>query len=197
VAQDLFVEPAENVVIGVVTSRTGTGPCDIYLEGTQAVFSTDERMPFDNAINGSGFEVDPCTVAVGGSAAVEGYYGDADSKLHIFAFESDDADVLESGVTTITRASCDRGRIEVRGASTLVAGTAVVKEHIDTVLPENQTVFGTADLQFDAVTGTSIYRFRTNLVTSDCPDFVRVESDVDGIAPIAYDSFVVAPVDIK
>ena len=92
VAQDFFVEASETVLIGTVTSidpvGTGSNPCDIYVEGVLMVFSTDYRMPFDKAINGSGFEVKPCTVVAGNSVAGEGYYGAADGAFHIFLFVS-------------------------------------------------------------------------------------------------------------
>ncbi len=190
VAADVFVEPAENVVLGSVTAVVEPGTngalCDIYVEGTHAVFSTDTRMPASAAINGFGFEVDECGVTLGGAAAVEGYYG-TDGKLHIFAFESDDAPIIMSaaGITTISRASCDRGKVEIRGSSTLANGTATVSD------ADNLTVLGEAPLIADLVTGTSIYRFREDV--GSCPNNVRVET-TDGFGGIT--SPAIAPVDI-
>ena len=97
-ATDLFVEVAENVVLGTVTSVAATGydeygkaTCDISVEGTPIIFSTEYRTKFGTAINGSGFEVKPCTLIPGDTVSIEGYYGDGG--LYIFALESDDADV--------------------------------------------------------------------------------------------------------
>lgn len=192
IADDLFVEAAENVVIGVITSvanSDGMYSCDMALEGVPLVFSDDSRMPAGTPVNGTGFDIYPCSVIPGNSAAVEGYFGELDGSLHIFVFESDDADIVAttSGTTTITRASCDRGRIEVRGSSTLAAGTAIV--HDD----DNGVLLGSTALQLDPVTGTGSYRFRANV--GGCPLNVRVESWEDGAATAS--SFAVAPVDIR
>jgi len=198
-ADDVFVEPAENVVIGVVTRPDNELGCDILLEGVPLVFSEDpamqdERMPFTTAINGSGFNIDPCSVRAGGVAAVEGYYGD-DRNLHIFLMESDDANIRTSGVTTtIARASCDRGKVEVRGSSTLISGKVVVFDD------RTEVQLGTADLIYDAVTVSSIYRFRGATDDRGCPEFVRSVS-WDGMVMHSKGdpgySDTVAPVDIK
>ncbi|MDH4254733.1 MAG: hypothetical protein OEX13_09435 [Gammaproteobacteria bacterium] len=192
VADDLFVEPAENVVIGVITSvanSDGMFSCEMSLEGVPLVFSDDSRMPAGTAINGTGFDIYPCSAIPGDSAAVEGYFGELDGSLHIFAFESDDADIIStaSGTTTITRASCDRGRLEVRGSSTLFAGQAVVFDDDDNIQ------LGSTALQLDPVTNTGSYRFRANV--GGCPLNVRVESWEDGAATAS--SFAVAPVDVR
>jgi hypothetical protein len=200
-ATDLFVEVAENVVLGTVTSVVATGydaygkaTCDISVEGTPVIFSTEYRTKFGTAINGSGFEVKPCTLFPGDTISIEGYYGD--EGLYIFALESDDADVVNTGVTTVSRASCDRGKIEVRGSSTLPNGTAVLKSL------DGSTTFGSVTLINDAVTGTSIYRYRDKSDAGFCPSDIRVESydwdlTVSPVPAMNYDSFTTAPIDVK
>jgi hypothetical protein len=196
VADDFFVEASETVLIGTVTGinamGTGANPCDIYVEGVLLTFSDDYRMPFDKSINGSGFDVLPCTVVAGNSVAGEGYYGPADGEFHIFLLESDDATVAGTGgITTITRARCTNGRrIEVRGSSTLPSGT--VKLWDADAPAEQPRALGEAALQFDALTGTSIYRVRENI--GSCPQNVRAESwDANGST--TADSYAIAPVD--
>ena len=143
-------------------------------------------------LDGAGFEVLPCTVQAGSSVAGEGYYGAADGAFHIFLFESDDATLAGTGgTTTITRANCQNsGRIEVRGPSTLTAGTAKL---FDADAPADQPRFlGEAALQLDILTRTSSYRVRENIGT--CPQNIRVESRDDFLVK---DSYAVASVDIK
>jgi len=190
-AADLFVEPAENVVLGSL-QRGGT--CELYMEGIRINFLADERLPAGTPINGSGFEVDPCGIPENGAAgAVEGYYGN-DGELYIFVFESDDAPIVQNetgGTTTITRATCDGRRIEVRGSSTLASGEARLYAPDNSEAGESQ--IGAGDLTFDAVTNTSTYRIRVNIGV--CPEEVRVESWAADAT--AADSSVTAPVDIR
>lgn len=190
VAADLFVEPAENVVLGSL-QRGGT--CTLYMEGIPLNFIEDARMASGMPINGSGFEVDPCGIPENGAAgAVEGYYGN-DGELYIFAFESDDAPIVQNetgGTTTVTRASCDGRRIEVRGSSTLAAGEARLYAPDNTETGESQ--IGSVALTLDPVTNTSTYRIRVNIGV--CPDEVRVESwTLDNV----LDSSATGPVDLR
>jgi len=196
VAADLFVEPAENVVLGSL-QRGGT--CTLYMEGIPLNFIEDPRMASGMPINGSGFEVDPCGIPENGAAgAVEGYYGVDEAGnpgLYIFAFESDDAPIVQNetgGTTTVTRATCDGRRIEVRGSSTLAAGEARLFAPDNTEAGESQ--IGSAALTLDPVTNTSTYRIRVNIGV--CPDEIRVESWT--LAPNAVlDSSATAPVDLR
>ncbi|HEY5643026.1 MAG TPA: hypothetical protein VIS31_09135 [Woeseiaceae bacterium] len=190
VAADLFVEPAENVVLGSL-QRGGT--CTLYMEGIPLNFIEDARMAAGMPINGSGFEVDPCGIPENGAAgAVEGYYG-FDGQLYIFAFESDDAPIVQNetgGTTTVTRASCDGRRIEVRGSSTLAEGEARLFAPDNTEAGESQ--IGSAALTLDPVTNTSTYRIRVNIGV--CPDEVRVESwTLNNV----LDSSATGPVDLR
>lgn len=207
-ALDLFVEASETVMIGRVTantsSTTGIYPCTIDVEYVPLVFSEDDRMPFGDAINGSGFNVDPCSVAVGNIVAGEGYYGansadgPGDRKFHIFAFESDDAALLNefSEITKISRASCRTGRsIEVRGSSTyILPGTANVFD-ANILIGEPPKWLGSAALVVDALTSTSIYRIRNNI--GSCPQNIYVETwdDMGNVISTTFPEL--TPVDIK
>jgi len=163
---DLFVEPAENVVLGIITANDA---CNISIEGVKVQRLADPRLPFGKAINGNGFEIDYCSSRVGGSAAIEGYF--ASGMLYVFAYESDDADPISTvGVTSITRAICRGGRLEVRGATTVTSGEVTVSNN-DTV---PATPIGTETIVLDTVTTTGSYRFRQNV--GSCPAEIRVDS---------------------
>jgi len=194
IAADLFVEPAENVILGALQNGAG---CKLYMEGVPLVFlnaeNTAGRMAAGMPINGAGFEVDPCGLPEnGGAGAVEGYYGN-DGSLYVFAFESDDAPIVQTeagGTTTITRASCDGRRIEVRGSSTLASGSAHVFAPDNSI--EGWTELTSGALTLDALTNTSTYRLRVNIAV--CPEEVRVESWNDAGE---LDSSVIGPVDLR
>jgi len=189
-AIDLFVEPAENVVLGAIQNK---GNCALSIEGVDLVFLkdlNDARMTGADPVNTSGFLIDHCQTLDGGAAAVEGYYGE-DGDLYIFTYETDDAPLLDTGAggtTTITKATCDGRRIEVRGSSTLAAGEARLYAF------GSDVVMGADALLFDAVTQTSSYRIRVNV--AGCPDQVTVESWNDA-NPSVLDSSATGPVDIR
>jgi len=168
VADDLFVEPAENVVLGIITANDN---CALSLQGVPLVMVADGRMPAGDAVNAAGFQVDYCQTPVGGAAAIEGYY--SGGALYVFAFESDDAPVLSGdGVVTISRAQCSGNRLEVRGSTTAGSGQVTVSD------ADEGSVFGTTGIVRDAVTGTGTYRFRQNV--GACPSNVRVDNLDDG-----------------
>jgi hypothetical protein len=84
IAEDLFIEPAENVVIGIITAANCTNsdcsnPGDsIELLGTPLRRITDPRMLAEVPKNGFGFEVDLSQGGlVGSTVAVEGYFGES------------------------------------------------------------------------------------------------------------------------
>jgi hypothetical protein len=93
VADDVFSDVAENVVLGVVTAPlTGTAA-----DGSGGSFGvnnrpvsrlTDARMPAAPVANAFGFPVTPESVAVGAQVAVEGYYSnDGSGVLHVWDTE--------------------------------------------------------------------------------------------------------------
>ncbi|HEX2257227.1 MAG TPA: hypothetical protein VHG92_11120 [Afifellaceae bacterium] len=165
-ASTVFVEAAENVIVGEVTANTPVnGSCTLAVQGVEVVFSSDPRMPFGGGFNEAGFEIDPCSIPVGGEASVEGYLGE-DGRLYAFIVESDAGTVTEEGnQVSITRAECGGGRLEIRGSATQ-SGTVTVFNH-ETNVQLGATTVDTAGQ----------YRFRGNVGT--CPSLARVE-DADG-----------------
>lgn len=120
IADDLYVEPAENVVLGQVTSNSGGGGLEV--EGVPVVMIQDDRMPAIPLVNESGFEIDPNSLAIGTPASMEGYY--ANGTFYAFRLEADGGSLLDDGATAVSvlRSDCrqrDNGQLEIetRGAT--------------------------------------------------------------------------------
>jgi hypothetical protein len=117
VAADVFVEPSENVVLGLIT---GT----FQIENMPFSMLQDPRMPALPIMNVFGFEIDPASLTAGTPAAAEGYYSALDQSFHAFIIETEGGTLLNAGVTevSILRAQC-RNRnggeieLEVRGST--------------------------------------------------------------------------------
>lgn len=78
-ATDMVVEPAENVLIGVVTQAL-----PLRILNSEIVPSTDARIPF-SMVNQFGFGITAPTIPVGPQASAEGYY--SDDKFQAFLLE--------------------------------------------------------------------------------------------------------------
>ncbi|MCB1887411.1 MAG: hypothetical protein KDH20_07380 [Rhodocyclaceae bacterium] len=129
-ATDVFVEPAENVILGALISASCTTPmCDgagdsISMLGTPSMPVSDPRIPTVPPTNEFGFGIDLSLVASPIPGSVGGYYGD-DAAMHYHTLILDvgtaGTELLNQGAeVAIDRASCrDRGgelEIEIRGA---------------------------------------------------------------------------------
>lgn len=154
-AQDVFVEPAENVVVGVLTASNA-------IEGMTFELIDDPRIP-SSATNEFGFDIALSSLVAGAPAAIEGYYSAIDQIFHAFLVEVTGGQLLNAGVpeVSIQRAQCrqrDNGQIEVEvigGTHDPSSGTVTVTN------PTGTIVYGTANVVQDAVSpqfGT--YRFR-------------------------------------
>jgi hypothetical protein len=92
-ATDVFVEPAENVMVGtlspgaICTTPHCDGPGDVLkINGTPVVPSTDERMPSDGPKT-RGFDVNLAAGTLANlTVGAEGYFGN-DDMLHYFALD--------------------------------------------------------------------------------------------------------------
>jgi hypothetical protein len=156
VATDVFVEPAENVVVGRIT-----GPMEI--EGMPFSFLQDPRMPALPVINDFGFELDPASIVAETPASIEGYYSALDQSFYAFLLESEGGTLLNAGVTevSIQRADCrNRGgneiELEIRGSTHDPATGTVTITNLDGTI-----TYGTANAAVAAdVFGTYRMRFR-------------------------------------
>jgi hypothetical protein len=187
-ATDVFVEPAEHVIVGEATAQQIDG--DIRVNGVRAQELTDARIDGADPINGFGFKIAPASIPVGTLLAIEGYYG-TDGILHYHTLESDAGGLANPGVpeVSVLRAQCrirggGRDELEVRGGTHTPAGTAVTIE-----ISDSTVATGPHPGQWRALTPTvtpvvdntvsppqGLYRFnRTNLNLpgSVCPAFVR------------------------
>jgi hypothetical protein len=119
-ASDVFMEPAENVILGAVTANSLS---DFRVEGVKvyllAPSSTkpsyppgiafDPRLPGLPMKNELGFAIDPAKVQVYADAALEGYFGkDVDGSDAFYAFSIDSVSDVEdpSPTVSILRAQC-------------------------------------------------------------------------------------------
>ena len=105
IAEDIFVELAENVLVGPVGTIS---PFNVL--GIEIVPLADPRMPLGEAANQFGFGVDLATVPEGDLSAAEGYLG-TDGKLYAHTIETTEGTVLD----TTPRASIQRAQCENRG----------------------------------------------------------------------------------
>jgi hypothetical protein len=178
------IEPAENTVIGEITDNIdpagcagGMLPADgaIAINGVPMTFLTDPRIPFGEATNEGGFPINPCSLAAGDAAAVNGYF--ANDNLYVFAMTSDDADTAgQISQTAVTRVQCRErsGRLDVKGATTATSGNVTVIDETTGQVLGSSTV--TADIS------GGLYRVRVNVPS--CPQIVRATHE-DGSFGVA------------
>ncbi len=133
-AQDVFVEPAENVLRGPLACTTplrigGQAGCS---DGTELRPLTDARMPAGPIKNQFGFAINAATLTQGTFAAVEGYYSEIDRVIHYHTLEiAGDAELAVQGhQVSVQRANCrirggSRDEIEIRGGVTNGTRTAL------------------------------------------------------------------------
>jgi len=192
-ATDVFVEPAENVALGVINKVNANLACDGSIPGTGDFtvngvalnFLTDEttsgRMPFAGAVDPNGFAIeDYCLIVDGGAAAVEGYY--AGGVLNVFALEADATLPPNEDHVSIARAACrDNSRLEVRGATSSAEG------FVDFDYDGNGSIDASTAITPDAVViGQGEYRLRQDIAGA-CPQTVTVQ--LRGTAATATASF--------
>ncbi len=180
VADDIFFDVAENVIVGELTANNvpeGTSLADggsLEVQGTpvQAVDDPADpnRQPLDAGV--TGLPVDMSTVPTGSLAAVEGYYGN-DGVHHAHTVEVEGGTILGPAIS-ITRVRCtDGGRLEIRGGST-APGTITVYD-----AAEGGTALDpVAAVQSPDNPDIATYVFRQDIEA--CPTTVRVEQEIDG-----------------
>jgi hypothetical protein len=171
IAEDVFVEPAENVLLGEVSSQA-----PFSISGVKMVQLTDGRIPAGAAIDANGLIIDLATAPVGSAAAAEGYFGFAPDGTGVFYYFLVEAEGLPIGcagrgcrpadAVSIARSRCrDDDEIRVQG------GVA----DVDGQLSASVTIvnFGTAPVIFDPATGEATYSFRDD-INGNCPATVTV-----------------------
>lgn len=183
IAGDVFVEPAETVLIGPVTPSVA--PVVFSVLGTEVVPITDPRMPFVGAHNQFGFEIDLATVPLNDLTSVEGYFGD-DGKMHAFLIETTGGTLVNPAApqVSIQRAQCIRqgglnsDQIRVLGGAVVPAALAtpgrVTLITVDAAGNDVQTVGSVRVVRAPGGFGT--YNFRINdleLIGNVCPPRIK------------------------
>lgn len=190
-ATSVFAEPAENVIVGGITSVNCSTPlCDgagdvLTNLGRPLVRLTDPRMPAVPVQDEFGFGIDISLVAGPIPSAVEGYYGsDQNFYYHTLSLDvgTTGAALLNQGPeVAMTLADCrDRGgllEVEIRGAThDPASGTVSFQD------PANGFVLGSVAVTtvLDEVTGQPTrygdFRFRADVrdpAGLGCPAIVR------------------------
>ncbi|MEN9783837.1 MAG: hypothetical protein RJA24_1180 [Pseudomonadota bacterium] len=195
VADDVFAEPAENVLRGTLT---GVNPFRIGVVELRAL--TDPRMPSGPLTNQFGFEIDGASLQPGVFAASGGYFSGSDNVLYYHTLDIEGNTRLRNpgNQVSIQRAQCrirggGRDEIEVRGGVTngspnttpvrLAAGTQVSL----TLLQRggrSRTLTVPAVISLDINSpGYGSYLFRAsnlNFPVQGCPQTVTVSSQLNG-----------------
>jgi hypothetical protein len=171
-ADSVFVEPAENVVVGVL----GVGGASIA--GMPVSLTTDPRLP-SSVINAYGFVINPADIPAGTPGGVEGYYSASTNTLYAHTVEVD-APILPlanrtSPQISVLRISCEnQGRLEIRGGVYVPTGSA---NRTIQVFRPNGTRIGTTTSAVDDPLFPlfGLYRFRSDI--GNCPASVRITMD--------------------
>lgn len=123
-----ILEPAENVVFGVVTNNDPQFEVnDMAIE-----FVDDPRMKFPGLTDEAGASLEPSEVPLGTLASAEGYYSASDDALYAFAVElefvSDSGEENENASVSISRGRfrSDRGELRIDGVANVLDGTVDV-----------------------------------------------------------------------
>jgi hypothetical protein len=195
VADDVFVEPAENVLRGTLT---GVNPFRIGVVELRAL--TDPRMPSGPLTNQFGFEIDGASLQPGVFAASGGYFSRSDNVLYYHTLDLQGTTRLlnPGNQVSIQRAQCrirggGRDEIEVRGGVTngspnttpvrLAAGTQVSLTLLQRGGQSRKlTVPATVALDFPGYGSYVIRASNLNFPVRGCPDTVTVSSQLSGAA---------------
>lgn len=128
-ATSVHVEPAENIILGVVTEQVGG---ELKVNGVQIKYLSDARMPLKAVQNEFGFKVQRDRIPVGIPASVEGYFDG--TAIQAFLVEIDGKADLEDPNPQVSILRADardrkpgkRDELDARGAVTMKHADASV-----------------------------------------------------------------------
>ncbi|RYD77583.1 MAG: hypothetical protein EOP84_15355 [Verrucomicrobiaceae bacterium] len=190
-ADDVFVEPAENVVVGVVTENTGG---TLQLNGMPVSFLADPRIPAAPLKNAFGFEILASSVLPGTPASVEGYYAGGVFNAFLMEVEGNAQLANPNPQISVLRADSrertpnnERGdEVDVRGAITAAhVAPGVTTQTIRVFRVDNgvQRALGTTIATLDPATpGFASWNFRiattptNNVVLGSTPTLLRARN---------------------
>ena len=203
-ADSVFVEPAENVILGIVTANTASG---ISVNNIPVVFIQDARMLAEPVKDVNGIEIIRSSIPVGTGASVEGYY--SNGIFNAFLMEAEQGTpVLATPQVAITRATArertpntQRGdEYEIRGSTTMThVAPGVTTQTIRVVRVDNgvETLLGNATATLD-ITGIALWRLRgatapsADPVLGTAPTLVKAINTSAG----ANNAFTTSPVNV-
>lgn len=186
-ATDVFVEPSENVVLGVVTANNAGA---ISINNVPIVLISDARIPAKPVQDVNGIAIIPASIPVGTGASAEGYF--ANGVFNAFLVEAEQGTPVNAAPqVTITRAlgrertpNNRRGdELEVRGSvtTTHAPGATTQTVRVFRVDGTTETLLGTATATVDPLTpGAAAFVFRVttpptnNAILGVCPTTVKV-----------------------
>lgn len=168
--EDLILEPAENVVIGIIT---GTQP--LTVNHMPVEMSTDPRIPA-STVNELGFEIDLAQATVGQSVAIGGHY--SGGVFHAFEIEVTGAPAKNPALQVTSLRAQGRpakGELQIQGSlSGIAAGAVAPTVRFSNAL--NGSIIGTVVVVLDPLApGTATFRYRgRGLAAAQVPATVRM-----------------------
>ena len=170
IIEDVIFEPAENVVIGLIT---GTQP--LTVNHMPVEMSTDPRIPA-STVNDLGFEIDLAQATVGQTVAIGGHY--SGGVFHAFEIEVTGAPAKNPALQVTSLRAQGRpakGELQIQGSLSGIAAGAVAP----TVRFSNESTgstIGTVVVVLDPlVPGTASFRYRgRGLAAAQVPAVVRM-----------------------
>ena len=186
-ATDVFVEPSENVVLGIVTGNINGA---IFINNVPIVLLNDARIPANPVQDVNGIAIIPASIPVGTGASAEGYF--ANGVFNAFLVEAEQGTPVNAAPqVTITRAlgrertpNNRRGdELEIRGSCTTLHAPTATTQSISVYRIDGtvQTLLGTGTAIVDPlIPGVATFSFRTitaptnNAILGVCPTTVKV-----------------------
>lgn len=199
-ARTLHVEPAENVVLGVITENVGG---KVKINGLQVEYLSDARMPLKAIQNEFGFAIKPGSILVGTPGSVEGYYDGTLFRAFLLEIDGVAELVDPNPQVSILRAETrdrkpgKRDDVDVRGAVTMGhAANSVMTQRIALYRIDNgvEAPLGTVDaervadnLGFARWTFSERTPASSDPVYSHAPTRIRARNMSDGAGLVSID----------
>ncbi len=138
-ATDVFVEPAENILLGLVTANNAG---ELQINGVRVVPipTTELRMPSLPMRNEAGIPVIPSSVPVGAQAAAEGYYAGGVFNAFIIDVSAGTAAVKTSQVSILRAQGRERTPNATRGDELDIRGGSSTFNSLGNPVLANQTI---------------------------------------------------------
>ena len=149
-AATLHVEPAENVVLGVITENVAGR---VKVNGLQVEYLSDARMPLKAIQNEFGFAVKPESILVSTPASVEGYYDGAVFRAFLLEIDGVAELVNPNPQVSILRAQT-RDRKPGRGDDVNVRGAVTMGHAADGVNTQTIAIYRVDDGFTDSLLDT-------------------------------------------